>query len=709
MNNVFSNVNTIDEIYQSGIDYQKSGNFAQAISCFEQVLASDSMHSGAWHFLGVVALIQKNYLRAREHMERALLFCNTNPVYYNNYGAVLRLMSYLYEAKTAFEKAISLNSGYADAWSNLGQTLFLMKDEDRSVEHALNQALALVPNHPDALVHLAELRNRQRRDIECAEILRKLLEQRPNDVELLRHISEKLASSRQYEEAANYLTRAADLLPHDVGIQQLLGIYYAELGEILKAKKQFRIASTFREGKSPWRWKHLGYCPIYFDNTQQIGDYWHQLNIDLDEAITENNVYDWRTLVYDGFTSSFHLPHHDKCCREVKEKFTQLFAPSFAQFHRPELKYSHRPSGKIRIGFLVTYGHEGGFLRSNLEIIKGLDSKRFEVLLFYDKKSKAVFRSIIDRENVIHVPFHQNFEETIREIQKTNCNIIYYWKVGADAWNFFLPMCRLAPIQFTSWGTHGTSGVHHIDYSLAYRIAEQEDAQTHYTEKLFLIDEAPAFHPRMQLPHPFSREKLGLPTRGAIYYCPHRLSKYHPDYDFYLKGILENDPDGRILLLLGETSPQAEKFKERMRRNIGNTLIKRMIFIPSQPPQRYHQLMAAATMILDSHVYSGGITAYDALSCGTPCVTQVGPLLVQRYPFSIYKAMGIEDAPIASNREEYINAAVRVGTDRDYHNHLSREIVERGDLVFERPNAILEFESFFEKILQKDDNYLIDK
>ena len=30
----------------------------------------------------------------------------------------------------------------------------------------------------------------------------------------------------------------------------------------------------------------------------------------------------------------------------------------------------------------------------------------------------------------------------------------------------------------------------------------------------------------------------------------HRLSKYHPDFDFYLKEILENDPNGRVLLLL---------------------------------------------------------------------------------------------------------------------------------------------------------------
>jgi len=138
-----------------------------------------------------------------------------------------------------------------------------------------------------------------------------------------------------------------------------------------------------------------------------------------------------------------------------------------------------------------------------------------------------------------------------------------------------------------------------------------------------------------------------------------------------------------------------------MRRNIGKTLTKHVIFIPKQPPHRYNQLMAAATMILDSHIYSGGITAYDSLSYGVPSVTKVGELLVQRYPYSSYKAMGIDDAPMATNRDEYVNAAVRVGTDNEYRRHLTEQILERGDLVFERPQVVPQFESFFENAMMK--------
>jgi len=61
--------------------------------------------------------------------------------------------------------------------------------------------------------------------------------------------------------------------------------------------------------------------------------------------------------------------------------------------------------------------------------------------------------------------------------------------------------------------------------------------------------------------------------------------------------------------------------------------------------------------------------------------------------------MGIEDAPTATNLDEYVRAAVRVGTDNEYRRHLSQQILERGDLIFERPSVVSQFESFFDEVM----------
>ena len=692
-------IGEIEAIFQQGLAFHKQNDLTNALLHYQRTLELEPRHAGALHFLGVIALIQKDHAKAISYFDQALAICDSKPVYWNNYGAALKETQRYAEAKTAFEKAISLNSGYADAWSNFSQILLLLNEDEKAIEHAINKALVLVPNHPNALSHLAELRYRQKRYRECAETLEKILPVFPNDVAILCRIAENYARAKWYEKAASHFAKALELNPQHAELRHRYATVFGETGATDEAKRQFRQAAMSSGGKSIWRWKHLWYCPVYFDNTQQIDDYWHKLNADLDEAITEDNVYDWRTLVYDGFAPSFHLPHHDKCCREVKEKFTRLFAKSFSSFQRPELKFPHRKSGKIRVGFLVTPGHEGGFLRYTSGILERLNIERFEPVLIYHRDSVRHFESLSRHSHIHHLAFDGHFERSVQTIRETSCDIIYYWKVGADLWNLFLPMCRLAPIQFTSWGTHGTCGVEHVDYSLSYKLAEIDNAQEHYTEKLFLLDEAPAFQPRMTLPRRLSRKELGLSETDPIYYCPHRLSKYHPDFDAYLKGILEADPQGRILILMGEDTPVAEQFQQRMRRHIGPTLGRRLIFIPRQTPKRYNQLLAAATVLLDSHIYSGGITAYDSLAYGVPCVTKAGPLLVQRYPLSSYAAMAVDNAPIASNREEYVQHAVRLGTDNDYYNQLVNQIYERHELVFERESVVGEFERFFEKII----------
>ena len=35
--------------------------------------------------------------------------------------------------------------------------------------------------------------------------------------------------------------------------------------------------------------------------------------------------------------------------------------------------------------------------------------------------------------------------------------LIYFWEVGTDTTNYFLPFCRLAPVQCTGWGWPETS------------------------------------------------------------------------------------------------------------------------------------------------------------------------------------------------------------------------------------------------------------
>lgn len=649
-----------ESLYQQGLRLHQKGDLRAAARVYQQVIAHNPKHPGAWHFLGVIAMTQKDAATALEYLEKAITLEAEKPVFWNNYGAALKLVGRLLDAKKAFEKALSLNSAYADAWANLGQVLGLQKLPQ--AEKSLRNALEINPNHPDALQHLIENCIRQKRFFEARPLL---------------------------ERYATQVTDSSELTHQRACL-------CGDTGDIPGAKNLFRRAASLSGGKAVWRWKHLWFCPTFFENEAEIDAYWNQMDADLDTALAEKNMFDWRTLAHDGFAHSFNLPHHNRCCRKVLEKFSQFFAPSFP-FERP----AWHPGSKIRVGFLVTPGHEGGFLRFNEGLMNLLNPERFEVYLFYNATTRERFRHKSFHSNVQIVPFSWNFEESVRTIRAARCDVIYYWKAGADLWNFFLPMCRLAPRQITSWGTHGTSGIPYLDAYVSWNLAESLNAQEQYTEKLLTFNTSPLYEPFLtDIPAPATREELGLPSHIALYFCPQRPAKYHPIFDEYLKGILESDPTGHILMLMGSDPLLAERFTERIRKSVGENNFRRMIFLPQQSVPRYYRLLSTSTVLLNSPIYSGEITLVDGLHYGIPSVSQVGDLLVQRYHIAYNRTLQTEEL-MTTDREEYVSQAVRLGTDATYRDRIVRAIRTRYAPLLENPQCVHNWENLLQQLIEE--------
>src|SRR5690606_2329727 len=72
-------------------------------------------------------------------------------------------------------------------------------------------------------------------------------------------------------------------------------------------------------------------------------------------------------------------------------------------------------------------------------------------------------------------------------IQAGDFDVLYYFEVATGTLNYFLPFCRLAPIQCASWGIQVTSGIPNVDYYISSRLIETEHAQERYSEKLLLL------------------------------------------------------------------------------------------------------------------------------------------------------------------------------------------------------------------------------
>ncbi len=425
------------------------------------------------------------------------------------------------------------------------------------------------------------------------------------------------------------------------------------------------------------------------------------LNKNLDIALQKNIAIDWQTLPTDGFTPSFNLPHLDRCCREIKEKFAKLFERAFPiSPYNNEAQQSHR--GRIRVGFVVTTGHHRGFLRVYRHVLETINPKRFDILFICPAEIVETCRKSVRNDNITWIGLPSRFERAIEALRETRCDILYHWKVGGGTLDYFLALSKSAPIQCTSYGTHGTSGAFSVDYYISSAILETPKAASHYTEKLVLLNSYATSHRSENVPRSVEvdisvRELFGLPKEGALYFCPHRLPKYHPRIDAYFQAVLERDTTGHLLILAGNQRHLAGVFVERLRKTLSPDIFKRIIVRPSLPYEKYQKLLTCVDSILDSPIYVGDLTTHDAFERGIPVVTQMGDLLVQRYTGGLYRAMDM-DFLVAKNTEQYAEIAVKLGTEPDFRDDARRMILGRNHIVFSPSEVTEEYEQFFETI-----------
>jgi len=112
-------------------------------------------------------------------------------------------------------------------------------------------------------------------------------------------------------------------------------------------------------------------------------------------------------------------------------------------------------------------------------------------------------------------------------------------------------------------------------------------AAGHYTEQLAMLPTFPTWQERQRRRKPITRSTFGLPDAVALYFCPHRLPKYHPNFDAYLRGILEQDLSGHLVLLCGTLPGAQAALQRRLARNLGDSLCRRIHFMPVMAVDRY--------------------------------------------------------------------------------------------------------------------------
>ena len=114
----------------------------------------------------------------------------------------------------------------------------------------------------------------------------------------------------------------------------------------------------------------------------------------------------------------------------------------------------------------------------------------------------------------------------------------------------------------------------------------------------------------------------------------------------------------------------------------------------------YLRLLGAADVLLDPIHYGGGLTSFDGLSLNKPIVTLPGQFVRGRYTFGFYRTMGITEC-VAGSADDYVEKAVRLGTDCEWRTYVGDRIRKSSDAIFESSESIREYDRIFRQLVDE--------
>ena len=189
---------------------------------------------------------------------------------------------------------------------------------------------------------------------------------------------------------------------------------------------------------------------------------------------------------------------------------------------------------------------------------------------------------------------------------------------------------------------------------------------------------------------------LSFAKGKTCYVCPQALFKVHPDFDDLLVSVLQKDPSGIAIFIEGQAG-WSENLRARWRA-IDSEIDNRVYFLPRQNQNGFLALCKAADVILDTIFFCGGISSVEALSQKTPIITWPNsPILCSRVTTAYYEEIGVMDC-VAHSAEEYVDIAVRLGTDAAWRNTIETRISENSHLLFKRQEVLEELSAFFQSV-----------
>lgn len=750
---------TIEEALAAGFGHHREGRFPQAETVYRRILEVQPQNAAALHLLGALCLqtgradaavpylesarsADPNNAETLNHLGGAYQACQRwedslsvlreaarlqpeNAKFHFDLGNSLKALNQHDDAIRAFETAIAKRPDFVQAINNLGTTLTRAGHPDEAIR-TLQSALELKPDYANAQNALGNALLDSGRAAEAVSWLRRAASAVPNEpkfhcnlgvalkatgdaeaafsaymnalrlapdmTEARKNLGNLLVSQQRLDDAIREFRIILDSDPEDTDLLTAVGDAYRDLEQFDDATEFYRRAAATLPDDSFAALKEAALCPAVFNTAKEIEEYHRRLRDHVDR--TAASAMSLEKVEARAVMPPFNIAYHGLPDRLLREAIAGLYEPTFSQFTAPSASSTN---SRVRVGFLVTNGHEGIFSRCMSGIVDRLDRQRFEIQLLAPVSAARCLKAELNCEHTEFVELPERFHRMLPAVRRQDLDVLYFWECGTDLLNYLLPFARLARVQCTGWGLPVTSGIPAMDYYLSSSLAEPEGASAEYSEQLICADTFLTWQEPPAVPNSEpDRSQFGLSPGQNVYLCAQNLRKLHPDFDNVIAEILRRDAKGVVVLV----SDRAERITQNIRRRLDQScpdVSERIVILPRMPFSAYLELLRVADVALDPFHYGSGITAYEIFACGMPLVTLPGAFRRGRFVSGCYRKMDLDQC-IAADTDSYIDTAVRFGTSREARDELSREIRERSKALFRDSNAVSEFERILDVI-----------
>ena len=678
-------------LFEEAAAAHRAGDVVRAGQYARQALGFAPTFVPARQMLGVLAAQAGDLQTAATHFGRVVELQPTDPVGHANLGELKRRLGDLAGAEVSCRRAVTLAPAFPEGHYNLGVVLRAQGRLPEAAE-SFERAIEADPTHARAHYNLGNAYLDMGRVRSALERFREAVRLQPGWADAHNNLGVALDAWEEDGEALRHYGEAARLNPADAGAQRNLALGLEKGGDMDGARASFGRAAALAPHDALLRLHAETLCPIIPASNAAIDEARARIDAALDRFADGSWTVDLATLHLSGGDPPASLTYQGRDNRPLKARWASLFDGKL-----PRL--DPRPGdGPPHVGFVVTRGHEGVFLKGMRGLIERLPAHGLRVTVVC---SGAVGEAIVrpafpPTVGVLQLP--QPVDGALAVLSGARFDVLHYWEVGTDVTNYVLPFCRPAPFQCTSWGWPDTSGIPALDVFLSGGALDGEGAEAHYTERLVRLDRLPTYYTRPPVPaEPHARSHWGLPEEARLYLCAQNLRKVHPDFDPILAEILRRDPGGLVLLIDDKRPGITAALRRRLDAAMPD-VAARVRFLPRMDEAAYLALTARADVALDTlHYGGGGNTVYDAFAAGTPVVTLPTSHHRGRWTLAAYRQAGLDGAGVADTPEAYVDLAVGIATDPDRRRALGTAMQEASANLYDDDAAVAELAAFLHR------------